>query len=103
MKERKKLSLKKIIQKLLINYALFILIFFTLGFVNSISVIRINFLIDVFLIIYSLYFNLMLLKKEYNVHFFVKMLFVFITMFLAIFVYFAFLMPENGLPPVLFM
>ena len=77
MKERKKLSLKKIIHKLLINY--------------------------VFLIIYSLYFNLMLLKKEYNVHFFVKILFVFITMFLAIFVYFAFLMPENGLPPVLFM
>lgn len=102
MKERKNIPLKKIIQKLLINYVVFILTFFTLGSVNHIDAIRMNFLIDVFLIIYSIYFNLLLLRKEYNIHFLIKLFFVFVTLFLAIFVCFAFLMPENGLPPILF-
>lgn len=103
MKERKRLSFQKIKQKLLFNYVLFILIFFTLGVINSPFVIRINFLLDVILIIYSLYLNLISFKKEYEEHLSRKILFLFITIFWAMFVYFAFLMPENGLPPALFM
>lgn len=99
----KKLSSKQLTTWLCINYSIFILAFFTLGFLGeNKTILIINFVLNVIICIVSLLLNIVLLNKRYKTPFFAKVCLLLITLCLAAFTYFAFLMPENGLPPVLF-
>lgn len=97
------LSSKQLITWLCINYSIFILAFFTLGFLGeNKTILIINFVMNVIICIVSLLLNIVLLNKKYKTPFWAKFCLLLITLCLAAFTYFAFLMPENGLPPVLF-
>ena len=98
------LTSKKIIICLCINYCIFIIAFFTLGIVESSNktVLWINFILDVVVCLVSAILNIVLFMPKYKTPFLGKMVLFLITLCLAAFTYFAFLMPENGLPPVLF-
>lgn len=99
----KKLSSKQLTTWLCINYSIFILAFFTLGFLGeNKAILIINFVMNVIICILSLLLNIVLLNKKYKTPFFAKVCLLLITLCLTAFTYFAFLMPENGLPPVLF-
>src|SRR5699024_11995145 len=50
----------------------------------------------------SLILNILLFQKKYQTPLLVKILLLLVTLSLGAFTYFAFLMPENGLPAVLF-
>lgn len=94
--------IKQIIIRLFAYYFLFILAFLTLGLFDNKIILIIYFCIDVILIVLSLHLNCVLFRKEYKLHFLGKIVLLFITLCLMAFVIFAFLFPENGLPPVLF-
>ena len=97
------LSSKQIIIEICVNYGLFILTFFTLGFMSSNkSVVIINFVLDMVLCAVSLILNIRLFSTKYKTPIVGKIGLLFTTLCFAAFTYFAFLMPENGLPPVLF-
>mgnify|MGYP006968300124 CR=1 FL=1 len=97
------LSLKQIIIGICVNYGLFILAFFTLGFMGNIkSVVIVNFALDVVLCVVSFVLNIRLFSTKYKTPIVGKIGLLFATLCFAAFTYFAFLMPENGLPPVLF-
>ena len=99
----KKLSSKQLTTWICVNYSIFILAFFTLGFLGeNKTILIINFVLNVIICILSLLLNIVLLNKRYKTPFFAKVCLLLITLCLAAFTYFAFLMPENGLPPVLF-
>lgn len=97
------LSPNRIILWICANYGLFILGFFTLGFMSGIkSAVVVNFILDAALCAVSLVLNMVLFSYEYKTPFIVKLGLLFATLFFSAFTYYAFLMPENGLPPVLF-
>ena len=99
----KKLSSKQLTTWLCINYSIFILAFFTLGFLGeNKTILIINFVLNVIICIVSFLLNITLLNKKYKTPFLAKLCLLLITLCLAAFTCFAFLMPENGLPPVLF-
>lgn len=98
-----KLSSKQIIIWICVNYGLFILAFFTLGFMDSNkSIVIANFILDVVLCAVSLVLNVILFSTKYKTPIVGKIGLLFTTLCFAAFTCFAFLMPENGLPPVLF-
>ena len=96
------LSSKQIITWICVNYGLFILAFFTLGFMGSKSAVIINFVLDVVLCVISFALNIGLFSTKYKTPIVGKIGLLFATLCFVAFTYFAFLMPENGLPPVLF-
>lgn len=97
------LTSKKIITWICVNYGLFILGFLTLGFMSYIkSVVIINFVLDVVLCVISFVLNIALFFAKQKVSIAGKIGLLFITLCFAAFTYFAFLMPEGGLPPILF-
>ncbi len=94
-----KLSSKQIITWICVNYGLFIMAFFTLGFMDSNkSIVIVNFILDIVLCTVSLVLNIILFSPKYKMSIVGKIGLLFTTLFTC----FAFLMPENGLPPVLF-
>ena len=103
MMEKLNLTSKRIITCLCVNYGLFILAFLTLGSMGrDHSIVIINFVLDVILCAASLVLNVVLLSAKYKTPVIGKIVLLFISLCFAAFTYFAFLMPENGLPPVLF-
>lgn len=97
------LSSKQISTWICVNYGLFILAFFTLGFMGSIrGVLILNFILDVVLCVVSFVLNMILFSAKYKTPIIGKIGFLIATLGFATFTYFAFLMPENGLPPALF-
>ncbi len=97
------MSSKQIISWICINYGLFILAFFTLGFMSNIkSVVVINFVLDVVLCAVSIILNVKLFSTKYKTPIVGKIGLLFATLCFVSFTYFAFLMPQNGLPAALF-
>lgn len=97
------LSSKQIITWICVNYGLFILVFIARGFMDSNKSIEIiNFVLDVILCAVSFVLNIVLFSKKYKTSIVGKIGLLFATLCFAAFTYFAFLTPENGLPPVLF-
>ncbi len=97
------LSSKKIIAWICVNYGLFILGFFTLGSMSmNHNIVIINFVLDVVLCAVSFVLNMVLFSAKHKTPVVGKIGLLFATLCFAAFTYFAFLMPENGLPPVLF-
>ncbi len=97
------LSSKQITTWICVNYGLYILAFFTLGFMgDNKSIVIINFALDVMLCVISFVLNIRLFSAKYKTSVAGKIGLLFATLCFAAFTYFAFLMPENGLPPVLF-
>ena len=100
---KKKLSAKRITIWICVNYGIFILGFFILGSMGIDKyIVWSNFILDVFLVVVSLILNILLFQKKYQTPLLVKILLLLVTLSLGVFTYFAFLMPENGLPAVLF-
>ena len=97
------LSSRKIIKWLCVNYSIYILACFTLGFMGNIkTILIINFVLDVLICFVSFVLNIVLLKRKYETPLVGKVGLLFITLFFIAFTYFVFLMPEAGMPPVLF-
>ena len=97
------MSSKQIISWIFINYGLFILAFFSLGFMSNIkSVVVINFVLDVILCAVSVILNIKLFSTKYKTPIVGKIGLLFATLCFVSFTYFAFLMPQNGLPAALF-
>ena len=100
---KKKVSAKKIIIWTCVNYGIFILGFFILGSMGIDKyIVWSNFILDVFLVAVSLILNILLFQKKYQTPLLGKIALLFATLCFGMFTYFAFLMPENGLPAVLF-
>ena len=100
---KKKLSAKRITIWICVNYGIFILGFFILGSMGIDKyIVWSNFILDVSLVAVSLILNILLFQKKYQTPLLVKILLLLVTLSLGVFTYFAFLMPENGLPAVLF-
>lgn len=98
-----KLSSKQIIIWICVNYGLFIMAFFTLGFMDSNkSIVIANFILDIVLCTISLVLNVILLAAKYKTPIVGKIGLLFATLCFVAFTCFVFLIPENGLPPVLF-
>lgn len=101
--KRFKLSSKQIIIWICANYGLFILAFFTLGFMDSNkSIVIANFILDVVLCAVSLVLNVILFSTKYKTPIVGKIGLLFTTLCFTAFTCYAFLIPESGLPPVLF-
>ena len=98
------LNPKKIIIWLCVNYGIFILAFFVLGTLGSeyIVILWINFFLDIAICVISLVLNIILFFPKHETSLFVKLVLLLITLALAAFTYYAFIMPECGLPSVLF-
>lgn len=97
------LSSKQIITWICVNYGLFILIFISRGFMDSSKSIEIiNFVLDVILCVVLLFLNIRLFSAKHKISMIGKIGLLFATLCFAAFTYWAFLMPENGMPPVLF-
>lgn len=96
------LSSKQIINWIFINYGLFVLAFFTLGFMSeNKSVAIINFVLDMILCVVSIILNVKLFSAKYKTPIAGKIGLMLVTLCFGLFTYFAFLMPENGLPAIL--
>lgn len=96
------LSSKRIIRWICVNYGLFILAFFTLGFLSgNKNMLMANFVLDAALCAISLVLNMRLFSKKYKTPVVGKIGLLFATLCFVAFTCFAFLLPENGLPPVL--
>lgn len=97
------LSSKQIVAWICANYGLFILGFLTLGSMSmNHSIVIINFVLDVVLCAVSFVLNIVLFSARHKTPIVGKIGLLFVTLCFAAFTYFAFLMPEGGLPPVLF-
>lgn len=98
------LNSKKIIIWLCVNYGIFVLVFLVLGTLGSEykAILWINFFLDIAICVISLVLNIILFFPEHGTSLFVKLVLLFITLALAAFTYYAFIMPECGLPSVLF-
>ena len=96
------LSSNRIILWICVNYGLFLLGFFTLGFLSGIkSAVVVNFILDVALCGVSFVLNMLLFSPRYSTPWIIKLGLLLATLLFSAFTCFAFLMPENGLPPVL--
>lgn len=103
MIEKFNLSSKQIISWICVNYGLFILGLFTLDSMSmNHSIVIINFVLDVVLCVVSFVLNITLFSTKHKTPVVGKIGLLFVTLCFAVFTYFAFLMPECGLPPVLF-
>lgn len=102
--EKMKLNSKKIIVWLCVNYEIFVFAFFSLGLFSEKyrMVLWINFFLDVAICIISLILNIILFSTKHKNSLLVKILLLLITLFFVAFTYYAFIMPENGLTPLLF-
>ncbi len=98
------LNSKKIIIWLCVNYGIFVLVFLVLGTLGSEykAILWINFFLDIAICVISLVLNIILFFPKHGTSLFVKLVLLFITLALAAFTYYAFIMPECGLPSVLF-
>ena len=97
------LSSRKIIKWLCVNYSIYILAFFTLGFMGNIkTILIINFVLDVLICFVSFALNIVLFKSRYETPLAGKVGLLLITLSFTAFTCFAFLMPDAGMPPVLF-
>ncbi len=86
-----------------INYGLFILAFFTLGlFSENPRIAALNVALDGILCAVSLALNIRLFAAKYKTPVVGKIALLLVTLCFSLFIYFAFCVPENGLPPVLF-
>ena len=92
---REKMSAKMVTSWLYINYGIFMLGFFVLGSLG-------NFILNVSLVAVSLVLNILLFQKKYQTPPGRKILLLLVTLSLGAFTWFAFLLPENGFPAVLF-
>ncbi len=101
--KKHRLSTKQIVIWIWANYGVFLLAFFTLGFLDTNrTAVMANFVLDVALCAVSLFLNVRLFSPRHRTPMAGKIGLLFATLCLAAFTCFAFLMPENGLPPVLF-
>lgn len=97
------LSSRQIITWLVINYALFLLAFFTLGFLSNVkTAVVLNFALDTAICAVSLALNALLFAPRHKTPLTGKIGLLFATLCLAAFTCYAFLLPESGMPPVLF-
>ncbi len=98
------LNPKKIILWLCVNYGIFNLAFFVLGTLGSEYkvILWINFFLDIAICVMSLVLNIILFFPKHETSLFVKLVLLLITLALAAFTYYAFIMPECALPSVLF-
>ena len=97
------LSSKKIMIWLFVNYGIFILGFFTLGTMGQVTwILWGNFILDFALVAISFILNIILFKKQYQAPLLGKITLLLVTLCFAAFTCFAFLVPENGLPGILF-
>ena len=97
------LSAKQRVGWLCVNYGLFLLGFFTLGFFSEDKgVALVNFALDAILCILSLVLSLGLLSPRYKTPLAGKLCLLLVTLCLTAFTVFAFLLPENGITPVIF-
>lgn len=88
---------------LCVSYGLFLLGFFTLGlFSEQKAVAWVNFILDAVLCVVMLVLNAGLFSRRYKAPLAAKLALLLVSLGLAGFTVFAFLLPENGLPPVLF-
>ena len=100
---KEKLSAKRITIWICVNYVIFVLGFFILCSMGTDKfIVWSNFILDVFLVAVSLVLNILLFKRKYQIPLLGKISLLLVTLCLGVFIYFAFLMPENGLPAVLF-
>ncbi|MCM1150379.1 MAG: hypothetical protein NC319_09915 [Butyricicoccus sp.] len=95
---------KKIISWLKVNYGVFVLAFLVLGTLGekSRTILWINFFLDVVICAVSLALNVMLFLSKREISLPLKVFLLLITLLLAAFTYYAFIMPECGMPPALF-
>lgn len=94
-----KLSSKQIIIWICVNYGLFIMAFFTLGFMDSNkSIVIANFILDIVLCTISLVLNVILLSTKYKTPIVGKIGLLFTTLCFVAFTCFVFLIPENVKP-----
>ena len=102
--EKLQLNSKKIIIWLCVNYGIFFVAFLVLGTLGSEykAILWINFFLNIAICVISLVLNIMLFFPKHKTSLFVKLVLLFITLALAAFTYYAFIMPECGLPSVLF-
>jgi len=98
------LNSKKIIVWLCANYGIFILTFFVLGTLGGEykAILWINFFLNIVICVISLVLNIILFFPKYETSLLVKTIFLLISLALAAFTYYAFVIPECGLPSVLF-
>lgn len=100
---KERLSAKKITIWICVNYGIFVLGFFILGSMGTDKfIVWSNFILDVFLVAVSLALNILLFRTKYQTPLLGKIALLLATLCFGTFTYFAFLMPENGLPAVLF-
>ena len=100
---KEKLSAKRITIWICVNYGIFVLGFFILGSMGTDKfIVWGNFILDVFLVAVSLALNILLFRTKYQTPLLGKIALLLATLCFGAFTYFAFLMSENGLPPVLF-
>ena len=100
---REKMSVKMITSWLYINYGVFVFGFFVLGSLGTDKyIVWGNFILNVSLAAVSLVLNILLFQKKYQTPPGRKILLLLVTLSLGTFTWFAFLMPENGFPAVLF-
>lgn len=94
---------KKIIIGLLAAYITFILIFFILGpLTNNRTMVWINFILDIVICMVSLALNIVLFLPKYKSSLLGKITLLLVTLCFAAFTCFVFLIPESGMPPLLF-
>ena len=100
---KERLSAKKITIWICVNYVIFVLGFFILGSMGTDKfIVWSNFILDVFLVAVSLALNILLFKRKYQTPLLGKIALLLATLCFGMFTYFAFLIPENGLPAILF-
>ena len=101
--KRSNLSAKQRVGWLCVNYGLFLLGFFTLGFFSEDKgVALVNFVLDAALCLSSLVLSAGLFAPKYKTPLAGKLALLFVSLCFTAFTVFAFLLPENGLTPVLF-
>ena len=98
------LNPKKIILWLCVNYGIFNLAFFVLGTLGSEYkvILWINFFLDIAICVMSLVLNIILFFPKHETSLFVKLVLLLITLALAAFTYYEFIMTYFGLQSVLF-
>ena len=98
-----KLSAKRITYWIYINYGIFMLGFFVLGSLGTDKyIVWGNFLLNVSRVAVSFVRNILLFQKKYQTPPGRQILLLLDTLSLGAFTWFAFLLPENGFPAVLF-
>lgn len=66
------------------------------------AILWINFFLDIAICVMSLVLNIVLFFPNHETSMFIKLVFLFTTIILVTFTYYAFIMPECDLPSVLF-